>query len=134
MHVHASFTLVLLSLLGDVCCIALAAFGDLTHRYRLPHLFWWILWLAQLPLGVQGVLGVVLLVGGAHPRTPFHLMYGALIVLTLVALYALTPGGRLRRAVVRDERSFRESRWLLLLCAFLTALVARAYVTGVVGR
>jgi hypothetical protein len=60
--------------------------------------------------------------------------YGGLIVLTLLALFGLRPGGVLRRAVVRDERTYRESRWLLLLCLFLAALVGRAYMTGALGR
>ncbi len=100
----------------------------------MPHLFWWILWLAQIPLGIQVLLGLVLLGGGAQPRTPFHLMYGGLVILTVAALFGLRPGGPLRRALIRDERGYRESRWLMLLCLFLAALVARAYMTGVFGR
>jgi hypothetical protein len=130
---HASTLLVFLTLLGDGLCIVLAAFGDLTRRYTLPHVFWWILWLAQIPLGVQAVLGVGVLAGGAHPRTPYHFMYGALILLTWLGLYGLRPGGWIRRTLVRDER-YRESRWLVLLCLFLAGLVLRAYMTGMLGR
>ena len=72
--------------------------------------------------------------GGARPRTPYHLMYGALILLTLIALYGLRPGGWIRRTFIRDERTYRESRWLLALCLFLAGLVGRAYMTGVLGR
>ena len=61
-------------------------------------------------------------------------MYGGLIVLTLAALYGLRPGGALRRALVKDEGAYRESRWMLLLCLFLAGLVGRAYMTGVLGR
>jgi hypothetical protein len=61
-------------------------------------------------------------------------MYGGLIVATIAALYGLRPRGALRRAVVKDERTYRESRWLFLLCLFLAALVGRAYMTGVQGR
>ncbi len=71
---------------------------------------------------------------GAWPRTPYHLMYGALILLTLLALYGLRPGGWIRRTFIHDARTYRESRWLLALCLFLAGLVGRAYMTGVLGR
>lgn len=131
---HRSVVLLILSLTGDVLCVALALFGDLTRRYRMPHIFWWVLWLAQIPLVLQIALGVALLAEGARPRTPYHLMYGGLILLTLLTLYGLRPGRAIRRAVVKNERRFRESRWLLLLCAFLAGLVGRAYMTGLLGR
>jgi hypothetical protein len=130
---HANSLLMFLTLVGDGLCIALAAFGDLTRRYTMPYLFWWILWLAQIPLGVQMVVGIGLLAGGAHPRTVYHVMYGALILLTLLGLVGLSPGGWIRRTFVTGGR-FRESRWLLLMCVFLAALVIRAYMTGVLGR
>ncbi len=131
---HAWLPLLVVTLGGDALCLAFAAFGDTTGRYRMPHVFWWILWLAQIPLGIQVVLGLALLAGGARPRTPLHMMYGGLAVATVLALYGLRPGGPLRRAVIRDERGYRESRWLMLLCLFLAALVARAYMTGTLGR
>lgn len=130
---HANSLLIVLTLVGDGLCIGLAAFGDLTRRYTMPHVFWWILWLAQIPLGVQVALGITLLAGGAHPRTPYHLMYGALILLTLVGLVGLRPGGWIRRRAGKDAR-VRESRWLVLTCLFLATLVLRAYMTGVLGR
>lgn len=130
---HATSLLLILTLLGDGLCIAFAVFGDLTRRYTMPHLFWWILWLAQIPLGLQMVLGIGLLAGGARPRTPYHLMYGALIVLTLLGLHGLRPGGWIRRTFVTEAR-YRESRWLALLCLFLAGLVLRADMTGKLGR
>jgi len=133
-HWHGSSLLIILTLTGDVLCIALAAFGDLTRRYRMPHIFWWILWVAQIPLGIQAVLGIALLVGGARPQNPLHLMYGALIAGTLLALFGLRPGGSIRAALVKDEKAYRESRWMLLLCLFLAGLVGRAYMTGMLGR
>ncbi|GEM_PF-118600 len=133
-HWHGSALLLQLTLIGDVLALAFAAFGDATGRYRMPHLFWWILWLAQIPLGIQLATGIAVLAAGARPRAPLHLMYGGLIVLTVLALAGLRPGGVLRRAFVADEREYRESRWLLLLCLFLAALVGRAYMTGLGSR
>jgi hypothetical protein len=132
--VHGSPVLLILTLAGDALCFLFAIFGDVTGRYRMPHLFWWILWLAQIPLVVLGLAGLVLLGAGARPRTPYHFMYDGFIVLTLVALYLLRPGGTLRAAVAADERGYRESRWLMLLVLFLGGVVARAYVTGSLGR
>ncbi|HKV43917.1 MAG TPA: hypothetical protein VJT32_04470 [bacterium] len=134
LHEHASLVLMGLTLGGDGLCIVLALFGDLTGRTRLPRIFWWILWVAQVPLGIQGALGIDLFARGARPRTEYHLMYGGLIVLTLIAVYGLRPGGALRWAFVRDDPGYRESRWMLLLCAFLAALVGRTYMTGMLGR
>jgi hypothetical protein len=133
-HWHGSALLLALTLSGDALCVAFTVFGDLTGRYRMPYLFWWILWLAQIPLGIQVAAGVALWLGGARPRTPLHLMYGALIVATVLALYGLRPGGPLRRMLITDERDYRESRWLIVLCLFLAGLVARAYMTGLGGR
>lgn len=130
---HANTLLLILTLLGDGLCAALAAFGEFTRRYTMPHLFWWILWLAQIPLGLQALLGIGVLAGGARPRTPYHFMYGALIGLTLLALSGLRPRGWIRRTFIKDE-PYRESRWLVLLCLFLGGLVLRAYWTGVAGR
>ena len=129
---HGSRLLLALTLAGDALCLAFALFGDLTGRRRMPHLFWWILWVAQVPLGLSAAAGIALFAQGARPRTPYHFMYDALIVMTLIALYVLRPGGALR--VTLDDRTYRESRWMVLLVLFLGGLVGRAYVTGAFGR
>ncbi len=130
---HANSLLLVLTLVGDGLCVVLAVVGDLTRRYTMPHIFWWILWLSQIPLALQMVIGIGLFSGGAHPRTPYHLMYGVLILLTLLALFGLRPGGWIRRTFVSED-SYRESRWLALLCLFLAGLVLREYYTGMLGR
>jgi len=129
---HGSLLLMIVAVVGDGLCAAFALFGDVTGRPTMPRLFWWLLWSAQIPLGVLGLLGMALLAGGARPRTPYHFMYGALIVLTLFGLYGLRPAGWMRRTVAGPH--YRESRWLMLLCLFLAGLVLRAYATGAVGR
>jgi hypothetical protein len=134
LRLHVWPPLLVLTLAGDVLCLALAVFGDATRRYHMPHIFWWILWLSQIPLGVELLTGMALLGTGAHLPTPYHMMYGAFIIATLLALFGLRPGGALRRAVVRNEEAYRESRWLILLCLFLAGLAGRAYQTGILGR
>lgn len=129
---HGSTLLLGLTLAGDALCFLFAFFGDLTGRFRMPQLFWWILWLAQVPLAIMALAGMALFAGGARPRTPYHLMYDALIVLTLLALFVLRPGGALRASL--NERTYRESRWMVLLVLFLGSLVGRAYMTGMLGR
>jgi hypothetical protein len=131
---HAWPLPLVLTLIGDVLCLALAVFGDLTGRYRMPYIFWWILWFSQIPLGFEIATGLVLLADGHRPRTLLHIMYGGLVILAVLLLFGLRPGGGMRRAVVRDEQSVRESRWLMLLVLFLGAAVGRAYMTGVLGR
>jgi hypothetical protein len=129
---HGSPVLLALTLGGDALCLIFALFGDLTGRHRMPHLFWWILWVAQVPLAVLAAAGIALFAQGARPRTPYHFMYDGLIGVTLAGLYLLRPGGALRAAL--NERAYRESRWTVLLVLFLGALVGRAYVTGLLGR
>ncbi len=129
---HGSTLLLGLTLAGDALCLLFALFGELTGRRRMPHLFWWILWLAQVPLAITVLAGMALFAGGARPRTPYHFMYDALIVLTLLTLFLLRPGGALRASL--NERTYRESRWMVLLVLFLGSLVGRAYMTGALGR
>jgi hypothetical protein len=131
---HAWSLLLVLTLIGDVLCLALAVFGNLTGRYRMPYIFWWILWLSQIPLGFQIATGLVLLADGHRPRAPLHIMYGGLAILAVLFLFGLRPGGGMRRTLVRHEQRFRESRWLIPLVLFLAAAVGRAYMTGVLGR
>jgi hypothetical protein len=131
---HAWSALLVVTLAGDALCFVIAVFGDLTRRYRMPHIFWWILWLAQIPLGIQLALGLVLLAEGLRPQTPLHFLYGGLVAATVAALFALRPGSAARRVLVRDEASYRESRWVGLLCLFLLSLVGRAYMTGTLGH
>ena len=100
--------LLVLTLAGDALCFAFAIFGELTGRHRMPHLFWWILWLAQVPLAIAAAAGIGLFATGARPRTPYHFMYDALIVLTLLTLYLLRPGGVLRAALeIRSDGGIR---------------------------
>jgi hypothetical protein len=129
---HGSPLLLVLTLAGDALCFLIAIFGDLTGRHRMPHLFWWVLWLAQIPLAITVLAGIAVFAQGARPRTSYHFMYDALIILTLAALYLLRPGGALRTAL--DDRTYRESRWMTLLVLFLGGLVGRAYMTGILGR
>ncbi len=131
---HGSPVLMIATLVGDLLCFLIAVFGDATGRYRMPLVFWWVLWLAQIPLAIQAALGIALFAGGVWPRTPYHFMYGGLIAATLLALYGLRPGGFLRRMWIADERRYRESRWVMLLSLFLAGLVGRAYMTGMLGR
>jgi hypothetical protein len=55
---HGSPLLLTLTLVGDALCLAFALFGELTGRIRMPHLFWWILWVAQVPLAISAAAGM----------------------------------------------------------------------------
>ena len=81
---------------------------------------WGILAIGELLALAQGVLGLLLYVGGARPARGVHLLYGVVAVLTLPAYYAISHG--------RDDR--RASWAYTWLCLFLAGISARGITTG----
>ncbi|MCJ7514065.1 MAG: hypothetical protein MUO23_14005 [Anaerolineales bacterium] len=82
--------------------------------------YWGILVIGELLILAQGVLGIVLLVGGKQPGRGIHILYGAVAALTLPAAYGFTRA--------RDDR--RAALTYGLLCLFLTAIAWRSATTG----
>jgi hypothetical protein len=79
------------------------------------------LWVAQLLIIAQCVLGLALVVGGARtPGLPLHSVYGVVAALCLPAALGYNRG--------------RAGRWEALIyaaaCLFLLGVVARAYQTA----
>lgn len=68
----------------------------------------------------QGALGMALYLAGERPARGLHLLYGATVVLTLPAYYAISKG--------RDDRT--ASLIYGVLCLFLAVAGYRAVVTG----
>lgn len=118
---------------GNALLAGWAVVVDMRRR-ALSRAFWALLLVVLVFLVVQVAAGILLAVGGARPRTPLHFLYGILIAAAAVAQFGLRPGGFLRAAVMRDAGQFREPRALALLCLTQAALIARAYMTGTVGR
>ncbi|HSB88387.1 MAG TPA: hypothetical protein VLD63_00030 [Anaerolineales bacterium] len=81
---------------------------------------WGILAVGELLALVQGVLGLLLYVGGARPARAVHILYGVVAVLTLPAYYAISHG--------RDDR--RASWAYTWLCLFLAGISVRGITTG----
>jgi len=82
--------------------------------------YWGILVIGELLILAQGILGMVLLVGGEQPGRGIHILYGTVAALTLPAAYGLTRA--------RDDR--RTALVYGLLCFFVAAIAWRAAATG----
>jgi hypothetical protein len=76
--------------------------------------------LAEGVAALQGLVGLVLLIQGHHPKDPLHYLYGVVAVVTLPAAYFLSDGGRTRR----------DSGIFALAAIFLVAIAIRGATTG----
>lgn len=132
--VHALSSLIRIAGIGNVLLAVWAFATDRRPGRTLSRTFWLVLLLVVIVLVIQMAAGLLLAVGGARPKTPLHLLYGFLIAVTAVVQVGLSPGGFLRPTVMRSEASFREPRWLALICLTQGALILRAYTTGAFGR
>lgn len=82
--------------------------------------YWGIIGVGEILILAQGVLGVLLYIGGERPGRSIHILYGALTALALPAWYVISRG--------RDDH---RSQWLYALLFFLlTALSLRAAATA----
>lgn len=115
--------------------LALWAFAAGLRKQRiLPQIFWTILLLALVILVIQVAAGIVLTAGGVRPKVGLHFVYGILVAGTAIVQFGIRPGGFLRRSMARDPTTFREPRFLALICLTQAALLLRAYTTGAFGR
>jgi len=114
-HARLALSFILFMAIASVWNLAAAA-----RRRGVNGTAFGILAVGELLALAQGLLGVVLYLGGERPARPLHLIYGATAVLTLPAYYAISKG--------RDDR--RASLVYGLLCLFLAGIGYRAIVTG----
>jgi heme A synthase len=83
--------------------------------------FWGVLAAGELLFLAQGVVGVLLLIGGLQAaRTVVHALYGIVLVISLPGTYALTRG--------RDTR--REAGIYAVIGLFLAGITLRAMYTA----
>lgn len=83
--------------------------------------YWGILAVGELLFLAQGVVGLILLVGGAQPgRTAMHILYGVVTGITIPAYFAISKG--------KDDR--QAALIYGLLCLFLVGISFRLVVTG----
>ena len=109
-------TVLLFMLLAGLWGLLMAA-----RRRGVDGGYWGILVIGELLVLAQGILGLLLLVGGEQPGRGIHVLYGTVAALTLPAAYGLTRS--------RDDR--RAALIYGLLCLFLAAIAWRAATTGV---
>lgn len=113
--------------------LAVAAGLSAVGRRPLPAWFWTLSLLALILVVAQVAAGLLLLASGARPRAGLHVLYGLLVLGAGSVQYGLRPGGLFRRTFAR-EMTWSEARTLALLSLTQAALIARAWMTGMVGR
>ncbi len=100
--------------------LALWALLTWLRRERLSAGFWGALVIGEGLMVVQGLLGVILLLGGAVPSQSLHLLYGGTTVVAIPAAYAyIRTGVRRREALLYG-----------LAVLFIFGLTVRAITTG----
>lgn len=102
--------------------LIVAAWGIFNFLRRHPPdgNFYGAVVVAQVLFVVEGLVGILLLVGGATPARDLHWLYGAAIVLTLPGIYLFTRG----------SNTARESLLYGLGMLFVWGLSERAVYTG----
>lgn len=90
------------------------------RRQGISGNYWGILASAELLFVAQGILGVLLWLGGGRPGRSIHVLYGIVAVITLPAFYTLSQG--------RDDR--RGALGYALALLFLVGISLRAIGTA----
>lgn len=119
--------------MGAYALLTVVAGALAIGRRGLPGWFWTLNLLALALVGVQAAAGILRVLGGARPERPLHVLYGVLVLLVGLAQYSLHPGGLLRRVFAR-EVTRGEARTLALVTLTQTALIGRAWMTGLGGK
>ena len=94
------------SALATACLIfslIIAGYGFLLYFMQrgIDANFWGTVAAGELLFVAQGVVGIILYASGLRvPRTPVHVLYGIVLVITLPGAYALTRGRDTRREVI----------------------------------
>ncbi len=84
-------------------------------------------------VGLQAVVGVVLYFTVGHAKDPLHYLYGAILLLAVVAEQAMRPGRGLRDVLTQDYGRFNEPLVYAILTLVMFLLAARGFTTGLWG-
>jgi len=92
---------------GRLANTALVYFGILAvwglwrtlRKQGLDSSYWGALVIAEILIVIQGILGVILLIGGDRPGRWVHILYGVVTILVIPGLYAYTKGEADRRVM-----------------------------------
>jgi len=91
------------------------------RRQSMSGNYWGIIAVAELLYLAQGLVGVILWLGGDRPARSVHILYGVVAVLSIPAFYFTSKG--------RDDQ---RTVWIYsLLFFFLVAITLRAMTTAV---
>jgi heme A synthase len=111
-----------LSNMASLYSLIMAAWGLFNFLRRRPPdgNYNGALVLAVVLYGIEGIVGVILLLMGLAPARWIHFLYGVTIVLTIPAIFAFTRG----------RNSSRESMLYGLGFLFIWGLIERAATTA----
>ena len=100
--------------------VALYALYIFLRKKEIGGDFWPALIIGEALFVIQGLIGLILIIGGVVPGRWIHLLYGAIAILTWPGFFAYTKG--------RDNR--KEAFLWFLMSMFLFFITFRAEVTG----
>ncbi|TMF36039.1 MAG: hypothetical protein E6I26_08910 [Chloroflexi bacterium] len=100
---------------------ARASGGARDHRFAVDRL----VLVAVGAIAANVIVGALLVVGGARPADPLHLLYGVTSVVTIPLAWSL--GGRSIRGA--PSRALRDA-WVAVAAAILLGIQLRLFTTG----
>lgn len=121
-------------LIAFILSFALAIMAYRTRRDKVLSQKFWV-WqnVLQILVLVLGLTGTILFMEGSRPKVIWHLLYGALALVTLLAQRALGRESELRRVLSEDYGRFKEVWVYFGLNLFLWAMIGRGITTGFFG-
>lgn len=111
-----------LAITAALFAFALGAWAtfDFVRGRSLSPSYWGAIIIGEIVMLVQGLLGVLLVIGGALPGDLLHFLYGVLVALSWPGVYVYTHA--------RMDR--REAGLYALASFFIFGLAIRAIMTG----
>ncbi len=127
LHVTAAFSGFAVSLGLVIAAYRSRRTGTLSAR------FWRWQAVIQIVTLALGVLGASLYAMGGRPKVAWHLLYGAIALLTILIQWGLRPHQTLRGILAADYGRFNEVWVFFGLNLFLWIMYGRGLTTGLWG-
>ncbi len=124
-------TTAIIGFLGALA-LSIAAYRQRRNR-ELPDKFWRFQTYLQINTLALGIFGTTLFVMGGRPKVEWHLLYGALALLTVLMQRGLGRGRQIRQVLAQDYGRFHEVWVYFGLNLFLWAMYGRGLTTGFFG-
>ncbi|OLZ09217.1 hypothetical protein BFX06_12515 [Sulfobacillus thermosulfidooxidans] len=103
------------------------------HQRELPDYFWKYQTYVQINTVLLGIFGTTLYLMGGRPKVEWHLLYGAVALLTVMVERGVGRGRQLRQVLAEDYGRFHEVWVYFGLNLFLMAMYGRGLTTGFFG-